>query len=227
MIQQAGRLLKKGAYCTGNRLKRKPTGRLAAHPAGMTIDELAQRKAEIRQRLKQERSAIPEQEREAWTAIIRQQLLALDEVAAAGTIFCYISCGSEVGTRDLLDRFLEEGRTLLVPKIINANHMIATPFISWDDLVPGQLGILTPRVDEPYAGDVHLALTPGVGFSPNGYRIGYGRGYYDKWFAGHRQTFKIGLAFEAQLIHDMPVTDHDIPVDMIVTEKRVIQLPGA
>ena len=65
-------------------------------------------------------------------------------------------------------------------------------------------------------------ITPGLGFTYGGYRIGYGRGYYDKWFAKHTVKHKIAPAFERQILEDLKVSELDIPVDKIVTEDRMI-----
>ena len=85
-----------------------------------------------------------------------------------------------------------------------------------------QLGILTPENDAEWQSPVDLCITPGLGFTPDGKRIGYGKGYYDKWFAAHPHTAKTALCYECQIVNDMPATDTDVRVDQIITERRVI-----
>ncbi|MCH8163804.1 MAG: 5-formyltetrahydrofolate cyclo-ligase, partial [Proteobacteria bacterium] len=113
-------------------------------------------------------------------------------------------------------------KTLAVPKIVKSDYMQAETFSSWEDLVPGELGILTPTDSTPCNGPFDVAITPGLGFTLSGQRVGFGRGYYDKWFAQNKVRHKIALAFEVQLINEMPVEDTDVPMEKIVTEKRVI-----
>ena len=102
--------------------------------------------------------------------------------------------------------------------------MLAVPFDSWEALQPGQLGIPSPVATEPLATPVDVCITPGLGFSPTGGRLGYGRGYYDRWFASHPPLVKAALAYECQLLDNLPVDENDVPMDMIITEKRVIRI---
>ena len=189
----------------------------------MNPSDIKSQKSEIRARLKELRITISPETRKNYAANIARRLLALEEITSAGTIFIYISTASEVDTHGLIRHFLDQGKTLAVPKIINSSTMIATRFTRWEDLFPGQLGILTPKGDLPYEGNIDIAITPGLGFTPKGHRIGYGRGYYDKWFARNKSIKKIALAYEAQVVNEIPAGKKDIPVDIIVTEQRVIK----
>lgn len=189
----------------------------------MEYNNIKRRKSEIRAGLKKIRAAIPPETRKSHSENIARLLLNLEDIISVQTIFIYISYGSEVDTHTLIEYFLKEGKILAVPKIINSDHMIATRFTRWEDLTPGQLGILTPAGNDPYDGGIDIVITPGLGFTQEGYRLGYGRGYYDQWFAGHKAIKKIALAYEAQVINEIPVREKDIPVDMIVTETRVIK----
>ena len=125
-------------------------------------------------------------------------------------------------THGLLRYFLAVGMTVAVPKILPGKTMIACRFTRWEDLAPGELGILTPPGDTSCPGPFDLVITPGLGFTPQGQRLGYGRGYYDRWFAEQRGARKIALAFEVQVMNDIPHAQNDIPVDMLITEKRII-----
>lgn len=185
---------------------------------------LAEQKAGMRAKLKQIRASIPAETRMAHSEAIAANLLSLGEVQAASTLFMFISYGTEVHTHELLKYFLSTGKTLAAPKILPSKTMIAVPFSRWEDLIPGQLGILTPSGDSPYPDDLDVAVTPALGFTPQGHRIGYGRGYYDKWFAACKVRHKIAITFEAQLVDTLPVDETDVPVDTIVTEKRIISI---
>ena len=191
-------------------------------PLEQTI--LATRKAAMRAQLKQIRAAIPAEQRAAWSQTIHNTVIALDEVRNARTVFIYISYGNEVDTHGLLKHFLNAGKSLAVQKILTVKTMIATPFSNWKELVLGELGILTPPGNESHPGPFDVVITPGLGFTRQGHRIGYGRGYYDQWFATHQVQHKIAVTFEAQLVAELPVDATDIPVNMIVTEKRVIRI---
>ncbi|MEJ2760662.1 MAG: 5-formyltetrahydrofolate cyclo-ligase [Gammaproteobacteria bacterium] len=187
----------------------------------MTQD-LNKRKAALRESQKQVRDALPEEARREHSRAILERLLELPVLQAARSVFCFVSHGSEVDTHPLLDWLLVQGKTVAVPKILNAEGMIAVPFKSWDDLRPGQLGILTPAVSTPYPGGIDVCITPGLGFTSSGKRLGYGRGYYDRWFAGHPVAHRIAVGFECQLLEDLPAGERDVPVNMVVTERRII-----
>lgn len=186
------------------------------------MTDLSKRKAASREELKKIRAAIPPEHREAGSTAIRERLLGLKEIRSARAIFLFISYGSEVDTHALLDHFLESGKDLAVPRIMGSREMIATPFTGWDDLVKGQLGILTPRGDQSYPGQLDVAITPGLGFTRTGHRIGYGRGYYDKWFAKHPATRRVAIAYSEQILDEIPVDEKDVLMDRIVTEDEVI-----
>ena len=184
--------------------------------------QVSQQKAETRKMLKTARAIIPEATRLDYSNSITEQVLRLDEIKNARMIFIYISYATEVHTHELIKVLLDDGKTLAVPKIVDSEFMGSESFSSWEDLVPGELGILTPGNSKPCSGPFDVALTPGLGFTLSGHRIGFGRGYYDKWFAQNKVSHKIALAYELQLVDEIPVEDTDVPMEKIVTERRVI-----
>jgi 5-formyltetrahydrofolate cyclo-ligase len=179
-------------------------------------------KAALRARLKSVRDALSETDRSNWSAAIGRRVLQLEVVRSARRVFAFISNGTEVHTHDLIHRLLADGKEVAVPKIIGKTPMIACRLRDWSDLKPAQLGILTPAISDPMEGAFDVVITPGLGFTPLGQRIGYGAGYYDGWFATHEAHYKIAVAFEAQIVPTMPTTRTDVPVDAIATESRLI-----
>ncbi len=181
-------------------------------------------KKRLRAQLRQRRSAIPEDERTQKNVLIHQNLMSLDAVERAETVFCYLAYLSEVETKEILSVLLAHGCTLAVPKIIDHELMVAAPFSGWDELENDRYGILTPVSERSLTGPFDIAITPGLGFTLQGARLGYGRGYYDRWFSKHQVGVKIGLAFEAQLIDEIPTEQTDIAIDILVTENQVVDL---
>ena len=184
---------------------------------------LVHQKARLREFLKQQRRSLTPARRLQLNLAVQARLAP--RLEQADTIFCYVSTDLEVDTRGLIDELWQSGRTVLVPKILNREKMIAARFDGWDTLHAGPLGILAPDTDTAWPGEPDLCLTPGLGFSANGKRIGYGRGYYDKWFAAHPGSERVALCYECQLLEDIPVTDTDVRVEKIITEQRVIRCP--
>lgn len=147
--------------------------------------------------------------------------------------FIYCSYRSEVETSLLLNHCLAGGKTVCVPLSVPEHSgllaiAITDPSV---DLVPGFMGIPEPllslaesQIMPPESIDV--VVIPGAVFARSGHRLGYGGGYYDRFLAqAAPQSYRIGLAFSLQLVDQIPVLPHDVPMDMVITEKEVILCP--
>lgn len=179
-------------------------------------------KARLRRQMKALRARIPETQRASFSQRIEAQLFELEPVRSAQRFFVFISYGDEVDTHGIIRRLLAEGRSVAVPKIMGRRYMEAVQFSGWNDLERDALGILAPVKDTPVAAAVDVCITPGLAFTEAGHRLGYGRGYYDHWFAAHGAGFKVALAFETQVVEAVPTGEYDVRVDMILTEQRRI-----
>ena len=185
---------------------------------------LHEQKKQLRNEIKQRRSLLSEVEREKMSQQIAFFLQQIPEFNQAKTVFCYISYLDEVETHPLISAFLQQNRDLAVPKIMDKTEMLAIPLTDFSELKPDRLGILTPESSQPAIHSFDIAITPGLGFTEKGDRLGYGRGYYDRWFSKNKVKTKIGVAFEVQLVDELPLEETDLPLDMLVTEKRIIDL---
>jgi 5-formyltetrahydrofolate cyclo-ligase len=145
----------------------------------------------------------------------------LPEIISAEVIFCFISFADEVDTHILIQQLQRQNKTIVVPKTSRSRGMIAIALASWQELERDGFGILVPRTSVAYPGSIDVSLTPGLGFSPSGARLGYGRGYYDAWFTAHPAVYKIGVAYECQVLDHIPMGERDVAVDKLVTEARV------
>ncbi|MFH1753730.1 MAG: 5-formyltetrahydrofolate cyclo-ligase [Candidatus Omnitrophota bacterium] len=178
-------------------------------------------KSEIRrmiiERVKGQGSRVKEEK----DKIIRQKLSALPEYKEAKTIGYYVSMDSEVDTRALIDDALEAGKTVAVPVIAGDDLRFYRIENRGADLAEGPCGILQPDEsrEEPFSNDrMDLVIVPGLAFSKEGARLGRGRGFYDRFLKGlPGRIKKIGLAYDIQIIQDLPVTPQDVPVDTVVT----------
>lgn len=186
-------------------------------------DDLKQAKRELRRSVITRRDAMSESNRAEASRLIRSRLLELPIVQAAGSVFIFISYSTEVDTHPVIETLLEAGRRVAVPKIVDKTTMLSVPIQGWDGLEPDKMGILTPVSNEHDQGPFDIAITPGVAFTENGERLGYGAGYYDRWFASHDVATKVAVAFEEQIVEAIPTDEYDLPVDIIVTERRLIR----
>ncbi len=145
------------------------------------------------------------------------------DLAQYKTVLVYIDFNNEVKTRELIQYLLDHDHHVLVPKTQKtSNEMDAIRIYSFDDLKIGNYGILEP-IGIPSKISPDLVFVPGVAFDRKGNRIGFGKGYYDFYFASLiNSPLKIALAYDFQLVSEIPCDAHDIAVDWIVTETQVI-----
>jgi 5-formyltetrahydrofolate cyclo-ligase len=142
---------------------------------------------------------------------------------------CFVSFGSEVDTSAIIDWALTQGKTVAAPRIIAPRTMVMHRFTDpTRDLEEGKHGIRAPRADLPLVApaEFDLVLMPGSAFSADGARLGYGGGFYDTYLAHATNVPRIAVAFELQIVGELPHEAHDLAVDAIVTEQRVIRPQG-
>lgn len=167
-----------------------------------------------------------------WSEGIAQKVNGLKYVVESQNIFCFVSFGSEVNTHDLIKMWLSQGKNVSVPcieKLTGGDRsMYAIQIKDFSDLNKrGSYGILEPGYNasdivEPEKLDV--VIVPGSVFDTAGNRLGYGGGFYDRFLAQTRQTCKkIGVCYDFQVLENIPHEEHDIPMDIIVTEKRIVE----
>lgn len=183
---------------------------------------LKQRKAALRAEAKSRCAALADEARSVLGRRILARILELPETQAARTVFCFVSHGDEVDTHALIDHLLQSGKRVVIPRILPERRMIAVPFPGWKELVPGTLGIPAPAGDAAFEGTVDLCITPGLAFTVDGGRLGHGRGYYDRWLAEHAPIITVAPAFECQVVRELPMAAHDVRIDMVATEDRLL-----
>lgn len=187
------------------------------------IDE----KGSIRAELLKKRNAIPPPVRRRFGERIASALRRLDEFRAARHIMLYVAIKGEVETEGLIRECITAGKTVSVPCCDPASGRISAAILGdFDrDLTPGCYGIPEPvreRREAVEACEIDLVIVPGVAFDWTGVRLGWGKGYYDRFLTQARRAVKVGLAFEAQVLPLIEPCGHDVAVDKIVTEERVI-----
>lgn len=160
---------------------------------------------------------------------IVDQVLLLHEYVRARGIACYVSKDSEVNTRTLLRNALDRDKRVLVPVVKAGDIDLFFSEIKelGKELAPGTFGILEPKPEfvRPVDLDaVDLIFVPGIVWDRDGYRLGWGRGYFDRVLTKLPPHVRsAGLAFNMQLVSRVPRDQFDVPVDMVVTESRVIR----
>ena len=164
-------------------------------------------------------------DRERRSALICAKVVASPSYAAAQAIHCYLPMRSEVDTRPLITDALAHGKRVAIPIVVPKAAELAHAWIeslTADALTPGAFGTLNPRELRPAApGDWDLVIVPLLAFDRRGYRLGYGKGYYDRLLAAS-PVVSIGIAFAAQEIDALPAEAHDVALDWVITENEMI-----
>lgn len=161
--------------------------------------------------------------REAVKSKERDERIAENALAAFGeksSFFVYLSFGTEVGTAALIEELRARGKTVCVPRLWKG-EMLCVP--RSDRLKAGKYGILEPEEGEDTPCETVFA--PLLAFDGEGYRLGYGGGYYDRYFAAHPGALRVGLAYEGQAADLLPHGAHDVALDAVVTECGVRYFP--
>ena len=173
-------------------------------------------KTELRREIRARKRAMTEAEIEERSARLAQLFFASGAYQNAKTIYGYLPYNQEVRTVPMLERALKDGKKVAVPKVYGDEMK----FLYLDDLnavAKGYAGIPEPIADEPVAQDkTALVLMPGLAFDPQGHRIGYGGGFYDKFLAAEPNHPTLALCYEFQMLPKLDVEDHDIPVDTVL-----------
>ena len=192
-----------------------------------TSAAIRERKSSLRQRLAEERRSLPLEVRKGWSLSIQKSCRDLPVFREAPVVSSFIGYGEEVETEALVRTLMRQGRRLAVPtRRMPGGEPSFAEIVSWEELSPNSLGILEPRREflRPIAPSaIGLFLVPGLGFDRNGGRLGYGLGFYDRALAGaSAEALLAGLCFDFQIVEKVPVADHDLPMDLIISEKRII-----
>ena len=180
-------------------------------------------KSELRRELAHARKAWTKDYLAASDAEISARVLALPEWQKAACVFIYVSVRTEPDTHRLIRAALEAGKCVAVPLCGAPGQMDAREIISLDELLPRAFGLLEPSETAPVVPpeDFDLAIIPCVAADERGYRLGHGGGYYDRYLP-QMSCPRVCLCRGRELLSEVPVEPTDAPMDMIITENRII-----
>lgn len=173
-------------------------------------------KRELRRKIREQKRAMTAQQIDEASARLGELFLATEQYRQAKTIYGYLPYNQEVRTVPILERALADGKRVAVPKVYGDEMR----FIYMTDLQTvstGYANIPEPIADEPIADDpTALVLMPGLAFDPQGHRIGYGGGFYDKFLEEEPAHPTVALCYEFQMLPHLQTEEHDIPVDCVL-----------
>lgn len=185
-------------------------------------------KGELRKHFLNKMKNLTKKERQFLDEETEKNLIKLDVFKESKDIMTFVSLKYEINTIDLIDFMLQEDKNVYIPLTIREEKKLIPSLItSLSELVIGNYGILEPyseNIKPINPNKLEIILVPGLIFSQNGHRIGYGGGYYDRFLSNiNSKTITIGYCYDFQLIDSIPKEKFDIPVDMIITNKRIVQ----
>lgn len=187
-------------------------------------------KSSIRKNITTLRDSFRPEDKRRKDDIIFEKVIAIPEYKSSKTVLLYASFRSEIETEKIILHSLESGKVTVLPVVDRKDKRLRLYMIeSMADLKPGYMGIPEPknRAGVMNPGEMEFILVPGVAFDIKCARIGYGRGYYDRLLGSIPvMPFLLAPAYDEQIVDDIPVEDHDIRMDMIVTDRRVIKCKG-
>jgi 5-formyltetrahydrofolate cyclo-ligase len=192
-----------------------------------SLDEILERKHVLRGSILASRRAISPDNKSEYDRIIRERVLRIAAVTTAQTVAAYCSLPEEVATAGIVETLLGEGKTLALPRVAG-NSLAFFSVRGQEDCEPGVFGLMEPKTTCPkvLVSDIGCFLVPGLAFDRQGYRLGWGKGYYDRAMAGTTVP-KVGLAYDCQIVPDVPHTSGDLPMTLIVTESGILSPTAA
>lgn len=189
--------------------------------------DLKNYKISLRNRYKELRRGLGEEKKKQMDAAIFAKVTRLQVYQNAETVLVYVSTPIEVDTHALIRHALAQGKRVAVPYCIPGTVQMEFYYISsMDELASGTFGVLEPNPEtsrKAIRTERALCIMPGLAYDKSGYRLGYGKGYYDR-FLSRFQGIKVGICYSACIRGTLPHGRYDVPADLLVSEKYVSRI---
>lgn len=190
----------------------------------MQVMDIRPIKQALRAKYKEQRRAMPPAKKAAMDRRIADHVRRLWQYKACDTLLCYVSTAIEVDTLTIIQRAFEDGKRVAVPRCVPGTCQMECYYIdSLEELSPGTFGVLEPTPDEQkLVTDLSngLCLVPALCYDLDGYRLGYGKGYYDRYLASFGGSL-VGLCYTDCIERHLPHGRYDRPVETLVTEAYI------
>jgi 5-formyltetrahydrofolate cyclo-ligase len=181
--------------------------------------EVLSLKKQIRLAMKERLAVLTGEEYLAFNAGIREKFLGLGLVEHARMVMIYYSINQEVETLSIIRELVQRGKKVALPVCTLEKNLLAGMIKDLEELVPGKFGLMEPERGGPLLSpcELDLVVVPGIAFDKQGNRLGHGAGYYDRFLTQTTHGYKLGLGYEFQVLEQLPVEPHDIPLDGLLT----------
>ena len=177
-------------------------------------------KKAIRKQIFAARKAHTDEQIDEWSRKITDTFTELQEYKDCSRILAYADYNHEVMTRYMIEAAWKDGKEVAVPKVVGQD-MIFYKLTDFGQLEKGYFGIPEPARGEIVQWEDALMIMPGVAFDRENHRVGYGGGFYDRFLEKHTKVRRVAVAFEFQMLPEVPTEPTDISPEVIVTEKEI------
>lgn len=187
--------------------------------------QLRQRaKQALRNQMRMVRGALPQSACEARSAEIRRRLFAVAELERAATVLAFASIRNEVRTQPIIEEAWSAGKRVALPRV-HGDELRLHLIDAQTPLALGAFSVPEPAEDDESIepSEIDFALVPALAVDPRGYRIGYGGGYYDRLIPQLFNACTCAVAYDFQMISEVPELPFDVSVDLVITDSRVIR----
>ncbi len=181
-------------------------------------------KKEIRKLIFQRRKSADAEILKANSDVICKKIMESEAFQSAGCIYVYMDYKGEVSMRPLLETSWRMKKKVAAPKVTGPGEMTYYYIQSYDDVAPGYFRIPEPVTQIEAREESALLIVPGVAFDRRLHRCGYGQGFYDRYLAAHREHPTIAVAFDFQIVEEVPAGAYDVLPQVLITEKEVFFL---
>jgi 5-formyltetrahydrofolate cyclo-ligase len=195
--------------------------------------DIKAQKAAYRSLLAKQRNEWTAGQKQLWSSAACKHAAQWLEERRIHTFMVYAAFRSELDLRELIEWGWQAGKDVIIPRCVAADKSMTLHHLrGWDELIPGAYGIMEPNpaatlpIEDSFVPEA--IFVPGLAFDRNGGRIGYGGGYYDRFAQAVRsrtehagQPLWVGVGYETQLAEDIPLEQHDLRMDCIVTEQQL------
>lgn len=188
-----------------------------------TSEKSMETKKQIRTEILKRRSTLSKDKVADKSRAICRKIVSCEQFVQAEIILLYLDFNHEVETGLIWEKAQKMGKHVAAPRLIGS-QMVFARIQSEKDLIPGKWGIPEPKKNCPVIREHDsrtVVIMPGVAFDCSRNRIGYGGGYYDRYFAGYDSVYKIAAAYDLQIVEQVPAEPFDLKPDCIVTESHI------
>lgn len=181
------------------------------------------KKEVLRKEMKKKRDNLTKDEKIKKDLSIYNQVINDKEFNDAASVFLFLSFGSEIDTKKIIQYALDQGKVVYLPKVVE-NHLELYEIENFNNLERSNYGILEPNNNCRCIGNrnIDFILMPGLAFDQSGGRLGYGGGFYDRYIGtlpSYEKIKKVAIAYNFQIIKKVPMGKYDIPVDRIIVDE--------